>query len=102
MASKKVTLASLASQMQKGFAALSGRMTKGFASADEKLAAVASDLAEIKETLDEHTQTLADHTRRLTTIENDVKTSLDKRLQLEVRVTNVEKKIFGASQETAA
>jgi hypothetical protein len=46
-------------------------------------------------------QTLDDHTRRLTTIKNDVKTNLDKRLTLEVRMTNIEKKVFGASQEPA-
>jgi hypothetical protein len=60
------------------------------------------DLKEqLKAELDPIKETLADHTRRLTTIENDVKTSLDKRLQLEVRVTNIEKKVFGASQEPA-
>jgi hypothetical protein len=58
-------------------------------------------LEPIKKTLDEHSEILDDHTRRLTTIENDVKSSLDKRLQLEVRVTNIEKKVFGASQEPA-
>lgn len=52
--------------------------------------------------LNEHTGILNDHTRRLATIENDVKTNLDKRLTLEVRVTNIEKEIFGASQERAA
>jgi histone H3/H4 len=56
---------------------------------------LAAALEPIKKTLDEHTEILADHTRRLTTIENDVKTSLDKRLQLEVRVTNIEKRIAG-------
>jgi hypothetical protein len=58
-------------------------------------------LEPIKKMLDEHSEILDDHTRRLTTIENDVKSSLDKRLQLEVRVTNIEKKVFGASQEPA-
>jgi hypothetical protein len=83
MASKKVSLASLAAQMQ-----------RGFASADKKFAALASDLAEVKETLDEHTSDL-------NIIKNDVKTNLDKRLTLEVRVTNIEEKVFGASQEPA-
>ena len=101
MASKKVSLASLAAQMQRGFAAVNGRLTRGFASADEKFAALASDLAEVKETLDEHTTILAEHTSDLNIIKNDVKTNLDKRLTLEVRVTNIEKKVFGASQEPA-
>ena len=56
---------------------------------------------ELKAALAPIQQTLDDHTRRLTTIENDVKTNLDKRLTLEVRVTNIEKKVFGASQEPA-
>ena len=47
-----------------------------------------SDLAEFKAEINE---TLDDHTRRLTTIENDVKQGLDKRLTLEVRVTNIKK-----------
>ena len=53
-----------------------------------------SDFAELK-------QPLHDHTRDLNIIKNDVKTNLDKRLTPEVRVTNVEKKVFGASQEPA-
>ena len=56
---------------------------------------------ELKAALAPIQQTLDDHTRRLATIENDVKTNLDKRLTLEVRVTNIEKKVFGASQEPA-
>ena len=34
---------------------------------------------------------LDDHTRRLNIIENDVKTGLDRRVQLEVRVGSIEK-----------
>jgi len=51
------------------------------------------DLEEVNNTLDKHTKTLDAHTRDLNVIKNDVKTSLDKRMQLEVRVTNVEKKV---------
>jgi hypothetical protein len=83
MASKKISLASLAAQIEKGFAS------------------AADDIADIRETLTEHTQILKDHTRRLRIIENDVKTNLDKRLTLQVRVTNLEKKVFGSSQEPA-
>ena len=46
-------------------------------------------------------KTLADHTRDLNIIKKDVERNLDKRLTLEVRVTNIEKKVFGASQEPA-
>ena len=65
-----------------------------------------SDFTGLKQTLDEHTSILNEHTsllnehtRDLNIIKNDVKTNLDKRLTLEVRVTNIEKKVFGSSQE---
>ena len=57
---------------------------------------------DLKDALEPITETLADHTRRLSTIENDVKTNLDKRLTLQVRVTNLEKKVFGAIPRTRA
>ena len=58
-----------------------------------------TDLAEFKAEINE---TLAEHTSDLNIIKNDLKTNLDKRLTLEVRVTNIEKKkVFGASQEPA-
>ena len=56
--------------------------------------ATKTDIAELKRTLDEHT-------RDLNIIKNDVKSNLDKRLALQVRVTNLEKKVLGASQEPA-
>jgi hypothetical protein len=63
-------------------------------------------LAPIQQTLDEHTAILAEHTgilnehtRDLNIIKKDVERNLDKRLTLEVRVTNIEKNVFGASQE---
>ena len=53
------------------------------------------DIDERVEKIDERVekveQTQDSHTRQLTTIENDVKTGLDKRKQLEVRVHSVEK-----------
>ena len=62
--------------------------------------ATKEDLEEINKTLDAHTKTLGEHTkilgehtRDLNTIKNDVKVGLDKRLQLEVRVTRLEKKV---------
>ena len=54
-----------------------------------EMMATKDDTATLQKTLDEHT-------RDLNIIKDDVKTNLDKRLQLEVRVTNVEKKVFGA------
>ena len=56
---------------------------------------------DLKEALKPIQKTLAEHTGDLNIIKNDVKTNLDKRLTLEVRVTNIEKKVFGASQEPA-
>ena len=55
----------------------------------------------IKKTLAEHTKILNNHTRDLNIIKKDVETNLDKRLTLGVRVTNIEKKVFGSSQEPA-
>ena len=47
-------------------------------------------LAEHTKTLKDHTRILDDHTRDLNTIKNDVKTGLDRRKLLEVRVTKLE------------
>jgi chaperonin cofactor prefoldin len=55
----------------------------------------------LKDALEPIQKTLDEHTRDLDMIKNDVKTNLDKRLTLEVRVANIEKKVFGASQEPA-
>jgi hypothetical protein len=44
------------------------------------------------------TRTQDDHTRDLAIIKRDVETNLDKRLQIEVRVDELEKKVFGADR----
>ena len=79
---KKITLASLTSLL-----------TKGFASTDRKFAALTDDLADLatKEDVAAIAKTQDDHTRDLNIIKNDVKTNLDRRLQLEVRVDKIEK-----------
>ena len=46
----------------------------------------------LKDALEPMQKTLDEHTRDLDMIKNDVKTNLDKRLTLEVRVANIEKK----------
>jgi hypothetical protein len=51
--------------------------------------ATKDDIAEIKSTLN-------DHTRDLAVIKSDVTRNLDKRLQLEVRVTAIENKKIAA------
>ncbi len=89
MAKKKITLETLAAQIEKGFAAVAN----DFADIRKEMA-TKKDIVKINETL-------AEHTRDLNIIKNDVKTNLDRRLTLEVRVTNIEKKVFGASQEPA-
>ena len=53
--------------------------------------ATKEDIAEVKSTLADHTKILNDHTRDLAIIKHDVTNNLDKRLQLEVRVTTIEK-----------
>ena len=97
MAKKKASLEgkvdALITIVENGFAAVAGDI----ADIKDRMA-TKDDIAALQKTLDEHTDTLADHTRRLGNIENDVKTDLDKRLQLEVRVANVEKKVSGASR----
>jgi hypothetical protein len=53
--------------------------------------ATKEDIAVVKSTLADHTKILNDHTRDLAIIKNDVTNNLDKRLQLEVRVSAIEK-----------
>lgn len=45
----------------------------------------------IDDTLEQHSKLLGAHTRDLNQIKHDVADNLDKRKQLEVRVTNIEK-----------
>jgi hypothetical protein len=52
--------------------------------------ATKDDLADVKSTLADHTKILNDHTRDLAIIQKDLTTNLDKRLQLEVRVSAIE------------
>ena len=53
--------------------------------------ATKDDIADVKSTLADHTKILNDHTRDLAIIKKDLTTNLDKRLQLEVRVSHIEK-----------
>ncbi len=46
-----------------------------------------------KEDVSKLQETLNEHTRDLNTIKNDVKTNLEKRMKLEVRVTNIERHV---------
>jgi hypothetical protein len=48
------------------------------------------DIADVKSTLADHTKILNDHTRDVAVIKKDLTTNLDKRLQLEVRVSAIE------------
>jgi hypothetical protein len=56
-----------------------------------KRMATKDDIADVKSTLAGHTKILNDHTRDLAIIKKDLTTNLDKRLQLEVRVSAIEK-----------
>jgi hypothetical protein len=67
----------------------------------DDLAEMKRDIADVKSTLAEHTKILNDHTRDLAMIKHDVTTNLDKRLQLEVRVTTIEKHL-GLHKKIAA
>jgi hypothetical protein len=63
--------------------------------------ATKDDIADVKSTLADHTKILNDHTRALALIKSDVTTNLDKRLQLEVRVSAIEKHL-GPDKKIAA
>ena len=72
-------------------------MDRGFAAvADDKTdikskMATKDDITDVNSTLAGHTKILNDHTRPLGAIKSDATTNLDKRLQLEVRVSAIEK-----------
>jgi hypothetical protein len=63
--------------------------------------ATKDDIADVKSTLADHTKILNDHTRDLAIIKKDLTTNLDRRLQLEVRVSTIEKHI-GLDEKIAA
>jgi len=67
----------------------------------DMVAAFGKRFDRIDDTLEQHTALHNDHTRRLNTIENDVNTNLDKRLQLEVRTGKIEKHL-GLDKKIAA
>jgi hypothetical protein len=96
MAKKKITLETLATQMQKGFAAMNARMTKGFASVDARtesgFAAIADDIADIKRDMATKDQVIALHTQA-NSIERQLRDM--KYPKLEDRVTAIERKVFG-------
>jgi hypothetical protein len=59
------------------------------------------DIADVKSTLADHTKILNDHTRDVAVIKKDLTTNLDKRLQLEVRVSAIEQHL-GLDKKIAA
>ena len=85
MAPKKTTLKELGDML--------GFVVKHMATKD--------DIADVKSTLADHTKILNDHTRDLAIIKKDLTTNLDRRLQLEVRVTAFEKHL-GLDKKIAA
>jgi hypothetical protein len=103
MAAKKTTLESLAKLISES----SASAEKKFAALAEDIADIKStmatkeDIAEVKSTLADHTTILNEHTRDLAIIKNDVTNNLDKRLQLEVRVSTIEKHL-GFDKKIAA
>jgi hypothetical protein len=66
-----------------------------------KRMATKDDIADVKSTLADHTKILNDHTRDLAIIKKDLTSNLDKRLQLEVRVSHIEKHL-GLDKKIAA
>ena len=104
---REVTLDSVLSTVERGFADLEGKMERGFAAVAEDITDIKSkmatkdDIADVKSTLADHTKILNDHTRDLAIIKKDLTTNLDKRLQLEVRVSTIEKHL-GLDKKIAA
>jgi hypothetical protein len=92
MAPKKTTLKELGEMI--------AHVVKHMATKDD-IADVERDIADVKSTLADHTKILNDHTRDLAIIKHDVTNNLDKRLQLEVRVTTIEKHL-GLDKQIAA
>jgi hypothetical protein len=98
MAPKKTTLKELGEML--------GHVVKHMATKDDiadvrKEMATKDDIADVKSTLADHTKILNDHTRDLAIIKKDLTTNLDKRLQLEVRVSAIEKHL-GLDKKIAA
>jgi hypothetical protein len=87
---RKATLDAILSTVERGFAAVA-----------EDIVAIKDDIADVKSTLADHTKILNDHTRDLAFIKKDLTTNLDKRLQLEVRVSAIEKHL-GLDKKIAA
>jgi hypothetical protein len=92
----KATLGSVLSTVERGFAALADDITD-----IKSKMATKDDIADVKSTLADHTKILNDHTRDLAIIKKDLTTNLDKRLQLEVRVSAIEKHL-GLDKKIAA
>jgi hypothetical protein len=76
-------------------------MDRGFAAVADDIVAIKDDIADVKSTLADHSKIRTGHTRHLAVIKNDVTTNLDKRLQLEVRVSAIEKHL-GLDKKIAA
>jgi chromosome segregation ATPase len=87
---RKATLDDILSTVERGFAAVA-----------EDIVAIKDDIADVKSTLADHTKILNDHTRDLAIIKKDLTTNLDKRLQLAVRVSAIEKHL-GLDKKIAA
>jgi hypothetical protein len=104
---RKATLDSVLSTVERGFADLEGKMDRGFAAVADDITDIKSkmatkdDIADVKSTLADHTKILNDHTRDLAIIKKDFTTNLDKRLQLAVRVSEIEKHL-GLDKKIAA
>jgi hypothetical protein len=87
---KKITLASLAADMRKGFAALTTRMEQGFAASDKKFAALAEDMTDMRRELKSDIGAVQQQV-------NSIETQLRgmKHDKLETRVTKLEEQVFG-------
>ncbi len=71
----------------------SGKLDQIIAMLGDMVAVFGGRFDRIDDTLEQHSKLLSEHTRDLNQIKHDVAENLDKRKQLEVRVTNIERKV---------
>ncbi len=95
MAQKKITLETLAAQMQKGFASVEAKIQTLDARMERGFAAVAEDISDVKREMATKDQIIALHTQ-VNAIETDIRDA--KRHKLVTRVADLEEKVFGKSR----
>jgi len=95
MAKKKITLESLAAQMQKGFASVEAKIEKIDARMERGFGGLADDIADIKRDMATKDQIITLHTQ-VNGIETDIKTM--RAHKPPARMADVEEELFGETR----